>query len=453
MNPLVVIGGGPAGEAAARAARARKADVVLVERENVGGLCLNRGCIPSKTLLSFGKKIHGLKHSPILRDAPFPRPEELRREFWNGMKKEKDAVVSGLRGSLEKALKAAGVEVIHGEARFESPNELSVASRGGTRRVPFSKAVLAPGSAPIFPPPLDENRRLLLSSDEILELPELPEKFIVLGGGAVGCEFACLLEALGCRVTLIEKTPQLLPEEDAHVAAALRRSFDGRGIRILTSVTVTELKGKAGSLAVALSDGTELEAGAMLVSAGRRPDLESLDLASGNVAAGPKGIRVDETLRTSNPDVYAAGDATGLSLLAHAGSAQGELAADNALGGSRRYDGSRVPRCLYTWPEVASVGLGSDEARGKGFEVKAQRFFFQASGRALAEGSPEGFIQIVSDVPSDRVLGAQIIGAQATEIVHVIAVALQGGLTRRDLRSVIFAHPSFAEGIRGALER
>lgn len=196
-----------------------------------------------------------------------------------------------------------------------------------------------------------------------------------------------------------------------------------------------------------------METAQVLACVGRRPKLDMLGLENASVKFSPKGIEVNPNMQTSNPDIYAAGDVTGLSLLAHAGSAQGEIAASNITGESKEYDGALVPRCLYTWPEVASVGLWAHQAQEKNIETKSQRFFFGASGRALAEGDTEGFIQIIIDKASEKILGAQIIGPHATELIHIISVAIKGGLTKKDIKDVIFAHPTFAEGIKGAMER
>ena len=317
----------------------------------------------------------------------------------------------------------------------------------------FDKAIIAAGSTPIFPPPLDAHRKDILDSDRVFDVETLPDSIVIVGGGAVGCEFACLFAELGIKVTIIEKTAGLLPGEDTQIAGALRKSFENRKISIRDSCTIQKLERQGKIWNVELSDGSKLDAGQILACVGRRASTETLDLEKAGVKFSPKGIEVNSRMQTSNPDIYACGDITGLSLLAHAGSAQGLVAASNSVGESAEYDGTLVPRCLYTWPEVASVGIAVQQAQEKNIETKSQRFFFAASGRALAEGDSEGFIQIVLDKASEKILGGQIIGPHATELIHILSVAMKAGMNKKSLTEVIFAHPTFAEGIKGALER
>ncbi len=453
MSSLVVIGAGPAGESAARAASKNKISVQIIEKENLGGLCLNRGCIPSKTLLSFGKKCFSLQHG--IGKKFFSGPKDLRKEFWQEIRKEKDRVVQTLRESISKTIHLNGIQIQSGSAKFISPKELEISSPSEKKVLNFEKAVIAVGSHPIFPPPLDEFKKDLLDSDRILELDELPLKWLIVGGGAVGCEYACLLQALGCEVTLLEMMDQIIPGEDPNISNTLRKSFEKRGVKVLNSLTIQTLSKENSNWNVTFANGSTDSFNEILVCGGRRANVEGLDLEKAGIKVGSKGISVDETLATSNPNVFAIGDVNGLSLLAHAGSLQGEIAARNALPNSnkKRYDGRLIPRCLYTWPEVASVGLWLSDTKKMGIETKSQRFFFEGSARALAEGETEGFLQIISEKENGKILGAQMIGPHVTEIIHILSVALSQGLTRENLREVIFAHPTLSEGIRSALER
>lgn len=498
MLKLVVIGGGPAGESAARFASKQKAKVLLIEKENLGGLCLNHGCIPSKALLSSAKKLHDLKTSEILMDFFKPNKSFSANHLWEKIQEQKRTIVDHLKKSLTQVIQSSGIETIFGEAKFLSPHQLQIflnsSSAAKQERIEsFDKCIIASGSAVVFPPPLDQHKDQILDSDRILDLKQIPESLLVVGGGAVGCEFACLLHEMGSKVTIVEKTETLLPGEDAQVSNHLRHSFEKRGIRIFSSTTITALtpvnsggaalkrsssrsaaergSSPSGDCAipkeegisegasfrtkweVTLSNGKKIEAAQVLACVGRKPHCGSLDLEKAGVRYSHTGIQVDEFLASSNPHIYAVGDVNGFSLLAHAGSRQGEIAAANALGAKKIYNGQLVPRCLYTWPEVASVGLWKYEADAQGREVKARRFFFTASGKALAEGDSEGFIQILCDLKSERILGAQIIGPHATEMIHIFSLALQKQMTRQDLTEIIFAHPTLAEGIRSALDR
>lgn len=446
---IIVLGGGPAGEAAAKFATKQKAEVFLIEKEYLGGLCLNRGCIPTKALLSSSKKLFDLRRTSILKNLS----ESEKNDFWKKMKNDKDEIVSNLRQNLEKVFKMHGIKVIYGEGTFVSPKQILVSTSTGQETLSFDKAIIATGSSPIFPPPLDSLKSELLNSDKSLVLKNIPESMIIVGGGAIGCEFACLFHEMGTKIIIVEKTSTLIPGEDEQVTKTLRNSFEKRGIEILDSVTIQQLHKADKKWHVTLSNQSKISAEEILVCVGRKPNFDVLNLEKANVQFSPRGIEVDSQLQTSNPNIYAVGDVNGLSLLAHAGAAQGEIAASNALGFRKTYDNNLVPRCLYARPEVAFVGLSKSQTQDQKIQVKTQRFFFAASGRALTEREPEGFIQIVSDSVSGRILGAQIIGLHATEIIHIISVAIKKNMTREELREVIFAHPTLSEGIREVLDK
>jgi dihydrolipoamide dehydrogenase len=444
---LLIIGAGPGGEAAAKHAARAGASVTLVEKREPGGLCLNRGCIPSKALLEGGRLLH------LLRAAPYMEGVAGVRVKWDLLQVRKRALVDSLRDSLSQNLARLKVSVLEGEARLLDGRTAAVRGPKGEQRITFDKCVLATGSEPVFPEPFPALSGEVLDSDRALELASVPESLVVVGGGAVGCEFACLFHELGSRVTLVEKTPGLLPGEDEAVVRVLRTSFEARGIRVLTGVTVASAARSAAGWDCRLSDGQDLSARELLVCVGRRPRLEGLGLEAAGVRVERGRVVVDAHLQTSVPGVYAVGDMNGLSLLAHAASAQGESAAGHALGAGRPYAHERVPRCLYTWPEVASVGEWAHTAEAKGLVVKTRRFFFQGSAKARASGEAEGFIQVVSEKGGERLLGAQIVGPHATELIHLFSVALEGGLTVDRLRDVVFAHPTLSEGVREALSR
>jgi dihydrolipoamide dehydrogenase len=269
----------------------------------------------------------------------------------------------------------------------------------------------------------------------------------------VGLEFACLFHELGSRVTVIEKKIQILPGEEASVARLLQKSFEKRGMKICTDRTVDQAERAPDGWRLVLSDGETLTPDQVLVCVGRRPATDGLGLETAGVSVDNGRIGVNNHMQTSRASVYAVGDVNGLSLLAHAAAAQGVAAANHILGTPVPYDNERVPRCLYTWPEVASVGEWTHSAALKNVEVKAQRFFFQGSPKALASDETEGFLQILSAKGDGRLLGAQMVGPHATELIHIFATALAEKMTVERLRQVIFAHPTLAEGIREALSR
>lgn len=444
---VVVVGAGPGGEAAAKHLAERGVSVTLIEQGPLGGLCLNWGCIPTKILLEAGRLSYQARASGVLEGGRNVRVE------WEKLQEKKRAVVESIRTALEHRLAQLRIRVVKGAARFLSDRTVAVAGPDGDEVVSFDAAVIATGSKPFFPPPFDSLTDSLLDSNRVLSLSALPRHLAVVGAGAVGLEFACLFHALGARVSVIEKKPQILPGEEASVARLLQKSFEKRGIKIFTDRTVNQAERLADGWRLVLSDGETLTPDQTLVCVGRRPVSDGLGLDVAGVSTDNGRIGVNNYMQTSRAHLYAVGDANGLSLLAHAAAAQGVVAANHILGTAAPYDNDRVPRCLYTWPEVASVGEWTHSAALKNIEVKAQRFFFQGSPKAMASDETEGFMQILSEKGGGRLLGAQIIGPHATELIHIFSVALAENMTTDRLRQVIFAHPTLAEGIREALSR
>lgn len=444
---VVVIGAGPGGEAAAKQLAERGVAVTLVDPGPLGGLCLNWGCIPTKILLEAGRLAHQARTSAVLQGGRAVGVD------WEKLQAKKRAAVESIRAALEHRLAQLRIRVVKGTARFLSDRTVAVAGPDGNEVLPFDAAVIATGSKPFFPPPFDALTDSILDSNRVLGLAVLPRHLAVVGAGAVGLEFACLFHELGSRVTVIEKKIQILPGEEASVARLFQKSFEKRGIKIFTDRTVNQAELLADGWRLVLSDGETLTPDQVLVCVGRRPATDGLGLDAAGVSVDNGRIGVNNYMQTSRASVYAVGDVNGLSLLAHAASAQGVVAANHILGTPVPYDNERVPRCLYTWPEVASVGEWTHSASLKNLEVKAQRFFFQGSPKAMASDETEGFLQILSEKGDGRLLGAQIVGPHATELIHVFSVALAEKMTVDRLRQVIFAHPTLAEGIREALCR
>lgn len=437
MN-IVIIGAGPAGEAAAKTARRLNANatIFLIEKEQPGGLCLNRGCIPSKTLLEHVHK----------------RASDGKPIDWAQLQSFKSSVVGGIRTQLKSSLKTLKIQLIKGTARFTSPTTVDVASQTGNQSISFDKAIIATGTDAFFPPPLDGYKNEFLDSDKILETTQTPASLIVVGGGAVGCEFACLMNAAGSLVTIVELKEGLLPGEDPAVSAALARSFETRGIHVKTGAKVARVEKQPSRWSLTLSNDETITAEQVLVCVGRAPKYDSLDLDKAGIKAEKAGLVLDSHLKTTNANVYAAGDAA-TTRLAHAAASQGEVAAANALGGTATYDDRFVPRCLYSWPEVASVGAWKYQLEEKNQPVKASRAFFKGSAKALAANDADGFVQIVSDADSGKIAGAQIIGPHATELIHIFSVALKKEMTVKELSEVMFAHPTLSEVIKDAVRK
>lgn len=438
MN-LVIIGAGPAGEAAAKTAAriSPDANITLVEKENAGGLCLNKGCVPSKSLLEQVRQAVSAGHAVD----------------WNAIQTAKRGVVGGIRTQLEKSLKNSKITLVTGSAAFRDRSSLTVSTPEGEKTLPFDKAVLAAGTEIFFPPPLDTVQQKVLTSDTALELTKTPASILIIGGGAVGCEFACLLHAAGSKVTLVEMQEGLLPGEDPAIVATLTNSFEKRGIAVKTGVTVAKIVQSNGKWRATLSTGETIETDETLACVGRRTNLEPFQPKKAEIAVERGAPKLNAFLQTSNPNVFAAGDVTGDTRLAHAAAAHGEIAATNALGGNRTYDGRLVPRCLYSWPEVASVGEWKYQREEKNLPVKTGRAFFKGSSKALASGDAEGFVQIVSDPETGRVAGAQIIGPHATELIHIFSIAIAKETTLSELGEVIFAHPTLSEAVKEAARK
>ncbi|HRY28433.1 MAG TPA: dihydrolipoyl dehydrogenase [Elusimicrobiota bacterium] len=446
---VVVLGAGPGGEAAAKKAAAHGAEVTVVEKADLGGLCLNRGCVPTKTLLEAGRLLNRARAA----SAYLKGSDGLRVE-WDALQKKKTEVVSLFRKSIADAFARQKIKLLRGQARFLDDHTLVVHSDGVEDRLSFDRAIVATGSVPLVPPPFPAVEHDLLDSDKALGLARVPKRLLIVGGGAIGCEFACLFHELGSRVVLLEKTPALLPGEDAALVQVLQTSFEQRGIQIKTASTVDHLERKDGVWRCRLGGGETMEVDEVLLCVGRRPMLTGLGFENAGLRPENGRLPVNEFLQTSRPHIYAVGDVNGHSLLAHAAAAQGETAADHAAGvQTDPYDPLQVPRCLYTWPEAASVGEWRHTAETKGFVVKAHRFFFQGSPKAWASDEATGFLQLISDKNTGRILGAQIVGPHATELIHLVSVALRAKLTTDQLRSVVFAHPTLSESLRGALSR
>ncbi len=448
---VIVIGSGPGGYPAALRLKELGADVSIAEAWDFGGTCLNRGCIPSKAFLDTGHRVHAFEGlRKLLKDGSGVNfsPDMLD---WEKVKARRADVVFKLRTSLEKLFQAKRIEILRGRAAFSSPGEVTITGPGGETKRNFDAAILAAGTRPAFPPPFRDYRERLSDSDTIFGLPRLPRSLLIVGGGVIGLEFACFFNSIGVKVEVLELLPDILAGEDPQVTRAVRSSFEKRGVRFHLGKKTERLEFSGGLKAAVLEDGARLEAEEILVGAGRAADLTGMGLESIGLAWDRKGVKVDAGMRTAVPGVYAVGDVNGISLLAHSASRQGEIAAENIMGASLAFDDSIVPRCVYAWPEVGSVGLNKAQAEAKGLQVKTSRSFYLGIGKAVATDETEGFAQLVFDAADETVLGAQLVGGPATELVHLIALAVKLRLKKKELREIIYAHPTMAEAVHEAL--
>jgi dihydrolipoamide dehydrogenase len=441
--------------AALRGAR-QGAAVTLVERDLVGGTCLNWGCIPTKALLASSE---ALARARAGQDFGFTVEGEIKPDLAR-MVDRKDRIVSQLRSNVETLLKKAGVELVRGTGRLAGPGAVTVETAGGdgaaATTIAADKVIIATGSEPARLPVFDFSRPTILTSTEALELREIPKTLLVVGAGVIGCEFASFFAELGTRVTMVEMMAQMLPMEDLRLAKQFQSVYRKKGIQVLLKTKVESISAYGeDSVTARLSDGSEVTVDKILVSVGRTPNSGGLGLETVGAETDSRGyVVVNEYLETTAPDVYAIGDVNGGLLLAHVASHEAFVAVDNALAAGpdarRARDLRSTPSCTYSHPEVASVGLSEEQAVEAGYQPVTGTYRFAALGKALAMGEETGYVQLVADKNSDLVLGAGMMGAHVTDVIHEVAVAIQNGLTVKQLGDTVHAHPSMSEALMEA---
>jgi len=447
---VVVIGSGPAGYAAAFRAAQLGGRVAMIEKGALGGTCLNRGCVPTKSLLEAAGVLEQMRRADALGLAcENPRADMAR------LIERKDRHVAKLRGGVAQLAKGLGIEIVGGTATIAARNAVRVESAEGDRTLATKAIIIASGSEPQPLESLPFDHTTVLSSTDILERDTVPETLLIVGGGTIGCEFATLFAGLGATVTIVEMLEQLLPGQDARVARTLQASFKRRGIGLHLGAQVARLDVGAGGATARLSSGATVEAETVLVSVGRRLNSEGLGLETVGVRTENGRIVVDEYLETNIPGIYAAGDVIGGWLLAHVGHHEGMTAAENAMGaapmgGLRRMDYRAVPACVYTRPEIATVGLDEAQATSAGREVVTGRFAFAATSKAVVANEAEGFARVVADAGTGQVVGVQIIGPHATELIGEAAVLVRTEATLTELVETVHPHPTLSEALMEA---
>ena len=443
---LVIVGGGPAGYVAAIRASQLGSKVILIEKDALGGTCLNRGCIPTKALLHSIDVLESVRKG---KDYGV-NVMEFSIDFTKMMSRKND-VVNTLVGGVNYLMKSNAIEVIKGTGKVISSTEVAVDGEQ-QETVEATRIILATGSVSSTVPIPGVDGSGIITSNEALQLAEIPASLLIIGGGVIGVEFATIFAKLGTKVTIVEMLPQIIPTEDQELSASLKRALERDGVRIFNNTQVNRIEDdpKGGKLISVVTGEEEqkLIAELVLVAVGRKPNIEGLGLESLGVKTERGRIIVNDTMETSIPGIYAAGDAIGGILLAHVAFAEGEAAAENALGGKSVMDYKAVPRCIYTMPEVAAVGLTENQAKEKGLNLKAGKFPFAANPRALILGQPGGFIKILSDTDSGEIFGIHIFGPQATELIAEAALAMRMEMTVSEISSTIHAHPTLSEAMR-----
>ena len=446
---LIIIGTGPGGYVAAIRAAQLGLKTAVVEKDELGGTCLNWGCIPTKSWIMTAHLFEQIR-----RAKEFGIEVGEPRVNWPVLLERKNKVVKQLTGGVKTLLGGRGVEIVKGVARFASANRVAVTGAGGATELTADAVMIATGAEATLPPGFKLDGERVITSQDALDLTKQPKRLAVLGGGVVGTEFACFFAAVGTEVTLIEMLPRLVPAEDDEVAQALEREMKKHKIAIHLGTKVEGMKdGADGALTLELAGGKTVTVDTVLVATGRRPYTTGLGLETLGLARGDRGrIAVNERLQTSVRNVYAIGDVTDIKQLAHYASAQGKAAAEVIAGHPAQTNWRAVPAATFTSPEIASVGLTERDARAQGHEVKIGRFPFRAHGRNIADGETAGFVKIIADAGSDQLLGAHIFGARASELIHECSLAIAADLNARDLAQAIHAHPTFTEAIGEAAE-
>jgi len=453
MTKILVLGGGPAGYVAAGRAAQLGAEVTVVEAREIGGTCLNRGCIPTKAMVAGAARLHDARGA-----AEYGvQVGEVGLDFAAFMAR-KDAVTTQLRDGVAHLLKARKVQVVAGRATLAGPGRLALAPGAilpdGTvleegDELEGDAVILASGSEPVRMGLFDWSDSRMMTSDELLRIDAVPATLAIVGGGVIGCEFASVFNRLGSEVVVIEMLDQLLPGEDQRVGRTLQQAFKKAGITAHVKTAVEAAEAGDAGVTLRLAGGAEVTAQRVLVAVGRRPLSAGVGYEEAGVEIGPGGFVVtDESCRTTLDGVFAAGDVAGPPLLAHWAYHQGAIAAENAVAGSNLHcDRTLIPNCVFSSPEVASCGVTEDKAKAEGIAHEVAHVRFNGNSKAVCDGDADGFVRVVCEPGGGRVLGASLIGPHVTELVHELALAAHKGLTLADIADTIHAHPTLSEAI------
>ncbi len=448
---VVIIGGGPGGYVSAIKAAHLGLKAVLIEKDKLGGVCLNWGCIPTKALVSTAELLNHLQRAGEfgiqVKDYSIDFPAIMKR---------KDLITQRLSSGVGQLMKANQVRVARGEGQIVEPGKVEVTNTAGEKELIKTKnIIIATGSKVMRLPLPGIDSEGVITSDEALSLSELPSRMLIIGGGVVGIEFAGIFKALGVEVTVVEMLPRILLPIDEEIAFRLTQLLKRKGIEILTDSKVKEIKKNHQNLEVMIStsDGEKkLETEKVLLAAGRIPELGNIDVQRLGIELDGKAIKVDEKMRTNIPGIYAVGDVVGRIMLAHVASREGIVAVENISGKETLMDYKVVPNCVFSMPEVASVGLTEEEARKENNNIKVSKFPFMANGKALGMGETEGMVKIIADADTSELLGFHILGVHASDLIAEGTLAMSMEATAFEIINTIHAHPTLAEAIAEAAE-
>jgi dihydrolipoamide dehydrogenase len=441
---VTIIGSGPGGYTSALRAAHKGAKVAIIEKDAIGGVCLNVGCIPSKSLLASAHVYNLAKNA-----SAFGVDIENPKVNWPAMQSHKEKIVSGLRTGLTNLITGSKITIFKGSGLAASPNKVIVQNSGAaSAEIETSKIIITTGSIPAPIPAVPFDGKTIISSTEALSLPEIPKSMIVVGGGFIGCELGCVYASLGTKVTIVEMLPSILPQEDEWIGRLLTREFKKLGMEIFTGNKVIGSENFGTTAMLSIEDGTTLEAEKIMVAVGRRAFCDQETIDNLKLEMNGRLIKVNDKMETNIPGVYAIGDIVGTTYLAHGAYYEAQVAVDNALGGQGKVkDYSLVPRAIYTFPEVAGVGLTENKCKQQGIEFTVGKGFFRANSRALAQNEPAGEIRVIRD-KAGKILGITMAGDTVTEMVAT-ARALIG--SNENIEDVVFAHPTVSEVLKEAL--
>jgi dihydrolipoamide dehydrogenase len=433
---LIIIGGGPGGYVAAIRASQLGIKATLIEKGELGGTCLNVGCIPTKALLQSANLYNGVRAA-----AEFGVDAQGAAFDLGRIMQRKAAIVKRLTGGVGMLLKKNGVEVIKGEARFTGDGTIEVNGKAYS----FDNAIIAAGSKPAVPPIPGVDGQNVLFSTDALSVDRIPESIAVIGGGVIAVEFASIFNSFGSRVTIIEMMPDILPLIDGELSRSLRKVLEGRGIAIHTGARVEAIR--EGAVFMSADGKTqEIACQKALVAVGRVPALSGLGLETTGIENTDKGISVNASMQTSVPNIYAIGDAVPSPQLAHVASKEGTVAAEHIAGEKVRMKYGCIPSCVYTSPEAASVGLTEEEAKARDIGYTVGRFPLMASGKAAVEGAGEGFVKVLAD-QDELILGVHIMAPHASEMIFQASLAMAMEATVEELVQAVYPHPTVSESV------
>ncbi len=456
---VIVLGGGPGGYSAAFEAARLGANVTLIEREKLGGTCLNWGCIPTKTILRSAHIVADTKNASEFGLVAEPATVDLP-----ALRRRKEVIVDELVDQVASLAKRLKVEVVYGHGRLVAPRTVEVDRLDGDLEAfEGDIVILATGSKVFKLPNIDHDLPGVWTSDDAVSLGAIPRDLVLIGGGIIGLEFACAYAVFGTRVTVVELMEQVMPGNDRRVARAVQASLEELGVAFNLGISVATVEQTGDRMRSILSDGTVLESDIVMSAVGRMPNSEGFGYPEAGIEMDRAAVKTDEFFRTNLPGVYAIGDLIGGIMLAHVADEEGLLAARNAVAEYKAANGEGpaephlesvdydvVPACVYTFPEVGVVGRTRDGAKDRGLDAVSAVAKFAGNGKALGEGEAEGFVQIVAERRTGRILGCQIVGPHAVETIHVVSEAMTFGTPVNELAAMVYAHPTVTEVIKAA---